>query len=252
MESATRHDLYPLKVYRFSRSRNGWKHTTKRDREEEPPPSICVVTWNIDFASQWPEERVLAVLRHLEHDVLSCQDGDRPLPCCILLQEVHVRARDKIMEDDWVRNNFFVTDSHKWRHDKYGNLTLVDKSIKVVQAKQLNFGWTNMERAAIVTDLKLWAPKRREPIVVRVVNTHLESLRAGDQLRPYQLQGCVQVLKGIAEFVPEEQANSSTDESVCGGIIAGDMNAITPGDDRLPQQNGLRDAWWRNDGSGNT
>ena len=41
--------------------------------------------------------------------------------------------------------------------------------------------------------------------MVRVVNTHLESLRAGDQLRPCQLQGCVQVLKGIAEFVPESK-----------------------------------------------
>lgn len=236
MDRAARHDLYSLKVYRFRRSKNEWKRTSKRDQEEDPPSAVHIVTWNIDFQSQWPEDRLLAVLRHLEEDVFRCRDGEAPPACCILLQEVHVRARDKIMEDEWVRDHFFVTDSHKWRSDTYGNLTLIDKSITVLQAKQLDFGWSQMDRAAIVTDLKLRTP-RSQDIVVRIVNTHLESMREGDVLRPFQLAGCAQVLK---------------DDGIRGGIVAGDMNAIGPGDDRLPQQNGLRDAWWRNDSTGNT
>jgi tyrosyl-DNA phosphodiesterase 2 len=35
------------------------------------------------------------------------------------------------------------------------------------------------------------------------------------------------------------------DEGVSGGVVAGDMNAISPSDKDLHVQFGLRDAWWR-------
>lgn len=236
MERANRHDMYPLKMYHYRDKKQSWRHVSRYDTPYGAPSRLRILTWNIDFQTERAEERAEAVLRYLE-DVLADEHGEPPPPCCILLQEVSPQARDRIMDDEWVRANFYMTDSHKWRCKHYGNLTLVSRSIEVAAAKQLDFGWSNMQRSAIITDLKLKRPNSRQQAVIRIVNTHLESLPEGELPRTFQMAVCAETLK---------------DGRVSGGVVAGDMNAISPGDEHLPQDNGLRDPWWRQDGSGNT
>jgi len=60
------------------------------------------------------------------------------------------------------------------------------------------------------------------------VNTHLESLPQGGVWRPHQLDMCSRFL---------------TLHGVGGGVVAGDMNTITPRDEGIEKESGLRDAW---------
>jgi len=217
-----------------------WKHVSRRDKEGVPPSKVQIVTWNIDFQAQWPVERLMAALNHLEVEVFDCRDGEPPPPCCILLQEVHARVLPDLLRNEWVRANFFVTpiDAKKWPSDTFGNVTLVERSIKVLNASLLKFGGSSMRRSAVISDLKLRTPAGGDDIAVRIINTHLESLQQGAEARPFQLRLCADMLK---------------DDKICGGVVAGDMNAISPTDETLAQQNGLRDSWWRtSDHSGNT
>ncbi|KAJ7593107.1 Endonuclease/exonuclease/phosphatase [Mycena floridula] len=234
------HGLRPLKVYRYRRVRGAWKHISKQDKEGEPPCRVQIVTWNIDFQGSRPVERLEGVLKYLEDEVLTGKNGEAP-SAVVLLQEVHGRVLPELLKNSWVRDNFCVTpnDASKWGSGTvFGNVTLVSKSIKVVEASFLSFALSKMKRAAIMVDVKLRTPVGGEDIVVRIINTHLESLPTGASDRVLQLQVCAEMLK---------------EPSISGGVVAGDMNAISEGDDRLPKMNGLRDSWWRdNSDSGYT
>jgi tyrosyl-DNA phosphodiesterase 2 len=91
-----------------------------------------------------------------------------------------------------------------------------------------------MGRDALYVDLEFpdHAPAsntRTSKIVVRIANTHLESLRGhGDRARPIQL-GSIAKLLACSD--------------VRGGLVGGDMNAISPSDIDLPRQVGLSDSW---------
>lgn len=88
-----------------------------------------------------------------------------------------------------------------------------------------------MGRSALVTDITLGGGSAAENRgrILRVVNTHLESLLAGTPLRVAQMNVIGGMLKETGRVV--------------GGIVAGDMNAIAPSDATLAEQNGLLDAW---------
>ena len=87
-----------------------------------------------------------------------------------------------------------------------------------------------MCRNALVTDVVLGGPGGAEPRtrVLRVVNTHLESLPQGTAQRVVQMG----VIAGLLKK-----------EGMLGGIVGGDMNAIAASDKTLAEKNGLADAW---------
>jgi len=66
---------------------------------------------------------------------------------------------------------------------------------------------------------------------LRIANVHLESL-VGPSERTRALQ-----LAAVALFLREE------DDGVAAGIVAGNMNAVCPGDRGLPERVELGDAW---------
>ncbi|KAF8206418.1 hypothetical protein K438DRAFT_2089198 [Mycena galopus ATCC 62051] len=222
-------------MYRYRASRTKWHrmsspdHTT--DEDDIPPSTIDVVSWNVDFSTPMPAKRMETTLRHLEKVVFKCRDGEAPDPCVILLQEVHaVHGLEALLRDNWVRRHFTVTpaDVEKWpKHAQYGNVTLVEKSIPVVEAHVLEFGLSQMQRTGVIVDIQLGAPKPRDyNVVVRIINTHLESLRGGDDIRPEQLKLLTKILKVWTGGT--------------GGIISGDMNPIGPQDADAPEALGLR------------
>ena len=86
-----------------------------------------------------------------------------------------------------------------------------------------------MNRNALLIDIKLTAPVTSRAVTLRVGNTHLESLPTpGTAMRPVQL--------GLV-------ANILMEEDLFGGIVGGDMNAISPSDVGLPEKVGLMDAY---------
>ncbi|KAI0694632.1 Endonuclease/exonuclease/phosphatase [Cytidiella melzeri] len=204
--------------------------------------SIKVVTWNVDFMAPNPRTRLSTILEHIQLDVFGCSaDDEQPEPCCILLQEVSPEAFPDILENDWVRQHFCVmpVKPDQWPNGHYGNVTLVSRTIPVLNAQLLQFGNSLMGRHALVVDLKLDAPctgtykpehasQTKDAVTVRVANVHLESLPMGTSMRPDQLLTTADMLR---------------EDGIHAGVIAGDMNAIAPEDDSIHEQAGLLDAW---------
>ena len=178
----------------------------------------------------------MSVLGYIQKDVFRCKAGETPEPCCILLQEVHVRAFHVILDNDWVRKHFTITPvtPEKWpNRSVYGNVTLVSRSIPVSQAWSLEFGGSEMSRNAFLVDLKLDVPEHgTPPVTLRVANTHLESLPRGAGSRPLQMSLIAKLLK---------------ESGLHGGIVGGDMNAIGPSDIPIVANVGLVDAWQGDD-----
>jgi tyrosyl-DNA phosphodiesterase 2 len=116
-----------------------------------------------------------------------------------MLQEVHVVAVPTILANPWVREHFVLTpaDTSKWPVGaQYGNLTLVEKSIIVEKAHILQFGSSSMHRTGVIVDVRLEAPKPHEyDVILRLINTHLESMPIGDEVRPGQLRLLSKFLK---------------------------------------------------------
>ncbi len=268
--------LKPLRVRHFSQKKQRWIHVKKsilthigqwaagagssssgssnppspttlnpsspvENNEKGPfPSSIQVLTWNIDFMQPNGKERTTVALNHIQCDVFRCQDGRRPDPCVILLQEIHPESLPAILEHDWVRNHFNMipTKEDHWPQRAYGNVTMVSRTIPVLSAQLLAFGNSIMGRHVLLVDLRLGAQKANDrealsdksdmPVTLRIANVHLESLPYGASTRPVQLAATATMLR---------------EKGIHAGIVGGDMNAISPGDGHIHEDAGLLDAW---------
>ncbi|KAF5381959.1 hypothetical protein D9615_004359 [Tricholomella constricta] len=227
--------LVSTKVYQYRQNKSAWRHVSARHSAEQSghPSSLMLVTWNIDFQSKYHTERMTVILRHLETYVFKCDEGQEPIACCIMFQEVHPDALTVLLEDSWVRKHFQVTpiSPSKWPMSGYGNVTLISRTVTVTRASIVEFGASSMGRGAVVVDVKVASPKAHNPkeLTLRLINTHLESLPQGAVMRPVQLSVLAALLR--------------RKEEVWGGVIAGDMNAISPADEMHPRRLGLEDAW---------
>jgi len=227
-------------AYRYRAGKNGWKHIHLNKQDGKKCPSnVRIITWNISFDMVAPIERLDAALRHIRADVLGCRKGDPPEPCCILLQELLSEAFPRLLEDPWVREHFVVApvSRDKWPPNAaYGNVTLISRSVPIVDCSVVHFGSSIYHRTGIIVDIRLRNPSY-EPdgeshpttCVLRIINTHLESMPSGHLARRLQLQLLSKML-----FLGGKWR---------GGIIAGDMNAIGPNEHKYPAELGLEDAW---------
>ncbi|KAG2146188.1 Endonuclease/exonuclease/phosphatase [Suillus bovinus] len=231
----------PLRAVRYSSRKKRWAQTSNcaRGVREPLPSTVRLVTWNLDFTASDKKKRLLAALSYIQQHVLDCRTtSERPEPCCIMLQEVHVSVFAEILNAEWVRRCFVVAPASvdKWPDQAvYGNVTLVSRTIPVVNVSTIAFSNSKMKRNAIFVDIKLSIPAHEdEPrlsggiITLRVANTHLESMPEGAGARPRQLKLIATALRGRGMF---------------GGIVAGDMNAIGPADETIVEAAGLYDAW---------
>ncbi|KAG5353528.1 hypothetical protein J132_10161 [Termitomyces sp. J132] len=226
--------LRSTKIFGYRERRRGWRHMSARKYEEQldHPSSIQIVTWNLDHRAPYPKERMFMALRHLETYVFKCGEGQDPVACCIMLQEVHEDALPHLLDDAWIRKHFVVTPitANKWPHG-YGNVTLVARTVVVVFAGTLSFGYSSAGRGALIVDLKVSSPKANEPqeMVLRMINTHLEPGALRVRMRRIQLGVLTSLLRKT--------------EHVRGGVIVGGMNAVSPDDAELPSLHNLLDAW---------
>lgn len=219
-----------------------WLASNTRNSRSEPllvPPTFAVLTWNIDFSRDLPVHRLKTVLDYLESLLLPVPDTSPATPTIILLQEVHQACFHTLLSHSFVRTAYDVTDvsPSAWPGIfGYGTVTLVPKSIASnVSVFRTQFSNSTMGRDALYVDFEFLQPgsgstdPETQKIKIRVANAHLESLGGhGDRARPVQLKSVSTLL---------------TSPGIYGGIVGGDMNAISPSDFNLPEEVGLSDAW---------
>ncbi|KAJ8088396.1 hypothetical protein PM082_022469 [Marasmius tenuissimus] len=151
-----------------------------------------------------------AALDELKDKILPIDEQTETLQTCVvLLQEVHSSMLEVLQSSLWVRDNFYVAplNNFKWPSPHtYGNVTLVYRSLQVEQTFLLEYRLSPGSRSAIVINVKLHSDR-----VLRIINTHLESIPDRANLREEQLAMCVRYCRG---------------EGIDDAIIGGDLHAM--------------------------
>ncbi|KAJ7686566.1 Endonuclease/exonuclease/phosphatase [Mycena rosella] len=191
-------------------------------------PLFSLVSWNVDFAAPLVVRRFQAALSHLEQLLSSTPP---PPPTIVLLQEVHSSCFKPLLSNAFIRKFYQVTNISS--PHSYSTITLVPHSLAslVSSVSRIPFAETRMQRDCLYFDLAVPMSGGPAPKTLRfrIANTHLESLSGfGDRARPKQLEAISTLL---------------TASGVDGGLVAGDMNSISPSDQNLPEEVGLSDAW---------
>ncbi|KAF6230037.1 hypothetical protein HO133_004375 [Letharia lupina] len=136
---------------------------------------------------------------------------------------------DLIQATSWVQSRFRITDisSTNWL-SRYGTTTLIDLRLPIGSVFRTRYA-SKMGRDALFVDLDCSDGTRcTRNSRIRLGNTHLESLAADPPLRPAQVALATRLLN---------------DDSVHGGVLAGDFNAIQGFDRTLHVENDLKDAY---------
>lgn len=191
------------------------------------PPSIVagevfrVITWNIDFMEPFQPERVVAALTYLE-TLLQY----KPEPTIILLQEIMGSSLSTLLASPWVKSNFQISHTQLGRYQTYFTITLVSRGVGAVSVFRTPLVKTCMGRDGLFVDIPVsYSPTgdRNVKSVLRICNTHLESLQLGNSIRPLQLSQIASLLR----------TPPSADTEIVAGLVGGDMNAISPNDEDL-------------------
>lgn len=194
------------------------------------PEKLTLITWNIDMLIPAAEPRMAAALDYLEDLVAAAPAGE---PVVIFLQEMLASDLEQIKAAPWVRARFAATDvdARNWLGPSYGTTTLVDRRLGIARLFRVRYV-SRWERDGLFVDVLVSAPSEGArpppPVLLRLCNTHLESLVANPPVRPLQL-------KAAARYMH--------DEAVHGALLAGDLNAIQPFDRTLHSDNQLDDVY---------
>ncbi|KAI4942695.1 hypothetical protein J4E91_009864 [Alternaria rosae] len=221
--------------YYYTSSDSNWKpaapsQTFPEDESESllHPAKLRLISWNIDVLVPFAEERMTAALDHL-HELVSSTPPE--IAIVIFLQEMGVSDMKQIRDSDWIKQRFNLTDldSQNWLSSHYGTTTLIDRRVHIDSVFRVPW-YSKFGRDGLFVDIKLYNSIRPDlPVkLLRLCNTHLESLVADPPVRPVQMAAAKQYLKH---------------NDVESAILAGDLNAIEPFDRSLHTDNELEDMY---------
>ena len=209
------------------------------DTSKRGSPSLVLVTWNVNYSSKEPEARINSILTHIRHL--------ETVPDLIFFQEVSHPALATMLQDQWVREGWYLSeaDTKNWGKQAFATVTLISKSRfgheKYVPEKPaLGAIWrvkypSRYARDALCCDVFLPPSSPTSPISsplvatktrVRFVNVHLDSLPINPSYRPRQLAIVTSLLRTAGR-----------------GLVAGDFNPVLPEDANLLSGNRLVDVW---------
>ncbi|KAF2249818.1 hypothetical protein BU26DRAFT_290322 [Trematosphaeria pertusa] len=190
------------------------------------PKALRLMSWNIDILVDFAEERMSAALSYLS-DLVSSTPAS--IPVLIYLQEMGTSDLRQIREAPWVQQRFYITDFDQtnWLFDLCGTTMLIDRRLKVSNVFRVPW-YSALDRDGLFVDIPLSSNSSAEAKVLRLCNTHLESLVADPPIRPVQMESA-------GKYLREPQ--------VAAALLAGDLNAIQPFDRTLHSENGLLDAY---------
>ncbi|GFF28200.1 hypothetical protein IFM58399_01909 [Aspergillus lentulus] len=203
---------------------------------------IRLTTWNIDFQTPLGRERMAAALEYLSHQHSTQPDDETP--SIIFLQEMVESDLQLIQESGWIQEKFFITDtsSDHWR-GHYGTTTMIDKQLVVRGVFRVPYSNSRMERDGLFVDVDVGPFGAESVCILRLCNTHLESLVSHPPRRPVQLRLASSFMHGSGPGPGPEDEGLYTPPTPHAAILAGDLNAFAPEDRSAPDECGLRDAF---------
>lgn len=143
----------------------------------------------------------------------------------ILLQEIMGSSLDTLLTSPWVKANFQISHTQPEQYQTYFTITLVSGGVGAVSVFRTPLVKTCMGRDGLFVDIPISHPHtadRNVKNVLRICNTHLESLQSGNNVRPFQLSQIASLLR-----------TPSPDTEIVAGLVGGDMNAISLNDEAL-------------------
>lgn len=184
---------------------------------------LALYSWNIDFMLPFADSRMGAAVEHLQ-SLVTAHPSPASTTTVIFFAECLVSDLKLLAAHPWIQETFHMTDVDEtfWQSGHYGTTTLVDKRVSITNCFRVHYSQTRMERDGLFVDLDSTGN------VLRLCNTHLESLALEPAYRPPQLALCAQYMN---------------DQTVTAAILAGDLNAIQDFDRTLHSANGLKDAY---------
>jgi tyrosyl-DNA phosphodiesterase 2 len=183
---------------------------------------LRLLTWNIDVLQPGTDIRMESAIDYLESTLGS---GPAELPSVIFLQEMCDDDLGLLKKAKWVQKSFYMTDvaNSYWNDSYYGTTILVDKRLTISNVFRVHYK-SRFGRDGLFVDINIG----RENKVLRLCNTHLESLISNPPLRPPQVTLAAKYLHA---------------EDIHAGVLAGDLNAVQPFDKTLHVENNLQDAF---------
>ncbi|KAI0465674.1 Endonuclease/exonuclease/phosphatase [Xylaria cf. heliscus] len=219
-------------LYTYMPSTHSWEPTSTPPSTAAPITDLALFSWNIDFMLPLPRSRMVSALSELEAQVAKLPATTAAV---VFLQECTPEDLETIGEAGWVHAAFARTDVSPefWASDGYGTTTLVDRRLAVKEVFRVHFALTRMERDGLFVDVLFPSGEgegegKGKQRVVRLCNTHLESLAQEPAYRPPQAALAAKLMH---------------EEGVHGALLAGDLNAIQPFDRSLHVDNNLHDAY---------
>ena len=207
-----------LKPRKFSKTKGSWRAEKNTDTFIAGT-TLTLVTFNVWFETYHIQERYEALLRIL-------RDCDADL---IGLQEVTPSFLKIILAEEWVKDNFYVSDHKGKTVDPYGVILLSRFPIQTLTLYDLP---TYMYRKLLVADLNINGQN------IKVATVHLESHKISSPFRAKQLsvifpilsEGEHSVLMGDFNFCSswdEENANIDTAYQDMWSVLKGDEPGYT-------------------------
>lgn len=243
-----------------------------------PPPAARPITAPTSRSGAAPAsgfERMTFLLDYLRRVIDACRDisggsevhgepvGEgsfypTPPPAnVIMLQEVTNEMFNAILSDQWTKEYYQIVpsspeewtpelalgshgeESGRYRRAEYGNVILVTRSLPVMRPRIVHFADTTEHRTAVMFDTLLNVP--RHPRASHTIHRHEKRTTARLRL------ACTQLESGqLGVFSRRHQLETASleiiDNTLDGGVLAGDMNVAHFGDIGMPRLVGLADA----------
>lgn len=205
---------YAQNIYTFDYPTQQWKAAAGPNPARSQPDAqaasgplisrLALFSWNIDFMLPHGRSRMLAALEELRTRVAALPAETAAV---VFLQECVADDLDVIGAQAWVRAGFARTDvdTAAWASGLYGTTTLVDKRLDVRGVFRIHYALTRMERDALFVDVvfpsqhraiteilekrddgKSGEKGKENEKIIRLCNTHLESLAQDPPYRPPQ------------------------------------------------------------------
>lgn len=253
-------EAFPQPYYTFSKDTKAWDavssitSSTGNDSFAGEGPGeqgFRLITWNIDCLMPFGEERMAAGLEYLSTLYQRCTSSggtyeSRDVPLVIMLQEMLTSDLAAIQATPWIREHFYITDvsNEFWASAYYGTVTLIDKRFSVERAFRVHYPNTSMQRDGLFVDIAFprGAGGAGSPMMVRLCNTHLESLVSTPPKRPVQLALAAGYMQAAAPSSVMQRWFTELPVPH-GAALAGDLNAFMPEDNSAVIDVGLLDAY---------